>query len=114
MPPKRKKTTTPAYVHVPRERAVPREPWPAPTVPRLSMWSGVNPSPTSLHRLRRITTFISTWFGAWLSRDQWVAGNHGHAVLLFIAAALTCAIIAWAVDNADDPWSDFYGIDGDD
>lgn len=68
----------------------------------------------TLRRLRRISTFTAVWFGAWLSRDQWVAGNHGYAAVLFIAAALTCAIIAWMVDNADDPWSDFYGIDGDD
>lgn len=69
---------------------------------------------TTIRRILRIAAFVATWFGAWLARDQWVAGNHGYATLLFIAAALTCAIIAWVVDNADDPWSDFYGIDGDD
>jgi hypothetical protein len=69
---------------------------------------------TTIRRLLRIAAFIATWFGAWLSRDQWVAGNHGYAAVLFIAAASTASIIAWVVDKADDPWSDFYGIDGDD
>ena len=39
----------------------------------------------NLRRLRRISTFLAVWFGAWLSRHQWVAGNHGYATLLFIA-----------------------------
>lgn len=69
---------------------------------------------TTIRRLLRIAAFISTWFGAWLARDQWVAGNHGYAALLLIAAAFTASIIGYVVERADDPWSDFYGIDGDD
>lgn len=69
---------------------------------------------TTIRRILRIAAFLSTWFGAWLARDQWVAGNHGYAALLLIAAAFTASVIAWVVDKADDPWSDFYGIDGDD
>ena len=69
---------------------------------------------TTIRRLLRIAAFLSTWFGAWLARDQWVVGNHGSAALLLIAAAFTASVIAWVVDKADDPWSDFYGIDGDD
>jgi hypothetical protein len=41
-----------------------------------------------MNNLRRLSTFLAVWFGAWLSRDQWVAGNHGYASLLFIAADL--------------------------
>ena len=50
----------------------------------------------TIRRARRISTFIAVWFGAWLSRDQWVAGNHGYAAVLFIAAAIV-AVIAYAV-----------------
>jgi hypothetical protein len=69
---------------------------------------------TTIRHILRIAAFLSTWFGAWLARDQWVSGNHGYAALLLIAAVFTVSIIAWVVDKADDPWSDFYGIDGDD
>ena len=68
----------------------------------------------TIRRILRIAAFLSTWFGAWLAREQWVAGQPGSAALLLIAAAFTTTIIAWVIDKADDPWSDFYGIDGDD